>query len=731
MMEDAYEREHRQRRYEEAGLTDLRRDALNILTFVFIILAVLLLLAGGVNMAYGGERVAYLAIGLAALAGSVKLLSSRSVVSSSLLLVGGLVLLLASAYILLGLDALLAGLVVPVLIATVLIGNEAGIGTLALGSALLTISFHANHASLSPDALLLTVGLGISVLVIAAVLWQSFYIVLDWSWHSYTQAQKLTAEARERQAELGLLNKNLNLSYERLEQVSGQLARARMAAEDARRLKSEFAAGVSHELRTPLNLIIGLSEMMVVTPPKGAERLPDVYREDIEAIYRNACHISNLIDDVLDLSQIEAHRMGLAREWVSLADIVEQATSTVATLFANTGLKLETDVPATLPPVFADPVRVRQILINLLNNAVRFTEEGTISVRAYLAGPEVIVEVADTGAGISPEDLPTVFQVFWHSGKPARGRRGSGLGLAVSKRFAELHGGRMWVTSEPGQGSTFFLALPLGQQEGTNLEPEPTRPFFPILENKTPANPSVMLVAPEDEALRVFRRYLDGFQVLVASDATQAAQAAADPSVRALIVDNPKRTESVRRSLHTQEAGSECGRLPIITCHLRTSRNLAQELGVLDYLVKPISQHQLERALRRLGRAPRDLLFVDDDPEMLHLLSRMARAIAPRSQVRTATDGRRALDLMLEETPQVVLLDLLMPGLDGRSVLAAMRENECLSSVPVIIITAREAEDDRLVADALQITQAGGMRVADLTRCVKASIDSLYPLPKP
>ena len=728
-MQEREQSEYRYRRYEEAGLSDLRRDALNLATLALVVMAVALLLVGGIYIARGGERQAYLAMAMAALALGLNRLATRSIFVASTLLVGGLIALLAASYYFWAMPAALAGLAVPVLIATVLIGTRTGIIATLGGSTLLTALAMSSPDSASLfDTLSLTLGLSAVVLVFAWLLWQSFYTVLDWSWHSYTRAQKLTQEARERQGELGLLNKNLNLAYERLEQVSGQLARARTAAEEARRLKAEFAAGVSHELRTPLNLIIGLSEMMVVTPPKGAPELPGLYQEDVEAIYRNACHISNLIDDVLDLSQIEAHRMGLAREWISLKDVVAQATSTVATLFENTGLGLSVSVPDGLPPIFADPVRIRQILINLLNNAVRFTEEGTISVEARLEGQEVVVGVTDTGSGIAPEDLPTVFQVFWHSARPMRGRRGSGLGLAVSKRFAELHGGRMWVTSELGRGSSFWLALPLGDQWEAIPEGEGTRPIYPQLEKQTPSRPSVLLVDPEEESVRVFRRYLDGYQVLVAPNLAAAAKSVAEPSVRAVIVDNARRSDSVRQAIEAADCSPYQSRVPIIACNLHTSRHMAQEMRVLDYLVKPISQHQLGRALRRLGRWPHDLLIVDDDLEMVHLLGRMVRALAPRCRIRAATDGRQALDLMRQTPTGAVLLDLLMPGLDGRGVLALMREDDNLASVPVIVITAREAEDDRLVADAIHITQMGGMRVAELTRCVRACVDSLYPL---
>jgi len=231
-----------------------------------------------------------------------------------------------------------------------------------------------------------------------------------------------------------------------------------------------------------------------------------------------------------------------------------------------------------------------------------------------------------------------------------------------------------------------------------------------------------LLVDPEPETLRVFRRYLDGYQVVVAPDTSSVARLAGELTVRAVVVGAPALRDAVQQALQRTAPARPPARFPLITCALRTSKTIAQELGVLDYLVKPASQQQLKRALHRFGRSPRDLVLVDDDPEMLHLLTRMVSALAPRCRVRTAADGLRALDLLRERPPQGLLLDLLMPGLDGYGVLARMRQQPELAAVPVVAITARGAEDDRLVADALEISQIGGLRVGELTRWIRAGI---------
>ncbi|HEV8639268.1 MAG TPA: ATP-binding protein [Chloroflexota bacterium] len=706
-------------RQEEAGLGELRREVLAGVQAIVLLLAVLVLIGSGALIARIGETPAYVALALAATAAVSYRLARGDPPAGAAALVAGLVGSLLLALALFPLAPLAALLVVPILIATVLLDLRGGLATLALGGGAVAAALVRLGAAEPLAALYPTLGLGGLVLALAAVLWRPFYTVLDWSWASYAEAQRRTAEVRQRQGELAGLNRGLSQAYERLEQVTAQLERARQAAEEARRLKTEFAASVSHELRTPVNLIIGLSELMVTEPHADGPGLPELYRADAEAIYRNACHVSNLIDDVLDLSQVEAHRMGILREWSALDEIVAQAAATVRTLFDNTGLRLDVQLPA-LPDVFVDPIRIRQILINLLNNAVRFTEEGGVAISARIEGEQVVVDVADTGVGIAPEDLPGVFHEFWRSGEPVRGRKGSGLGLAVSKRFAELHGGNLWVSSTLGRGSTFSLALPLGEKAVVQ-EAELGVALWQRIEQRTPESPRVLLVDPEPEALRVFSRYLDGYQVAVVSDLPAALAALGDGPARAAIVGTPTRRDALRRALQERAAAP----LPIVTCRLRTARTLGHDLGVVEYLVKPVALNDLRRVLRRFPRPLRDLLIVDDDPEMRHLLGRMVGALAPRCRVRVAGDGLEALELIGSARPDGVLLDLLMPGLDGRSVVERLRADERLASIPVAAITARAAEDDGIVADALEISQPGGLGVGDITGWIKGGLDAL------
>src|SRR5581483_2122963 len=224
-----------------------------------------------------------------------------------------------------------------------------------------------------------------------------------------------------------------------------------------RRIKAEFAANISHELRTPLNLIIGFSEILMSVPHgAGGRELSPSSRADVDVIYRNAKHLSNLIDDVLDLSQIDVGRMGLTKERADLRGIAAEAVTAIARLYEVRDLTLANEVPSDLPPVYVDRTRIRQVLINLLNNAARLTPSGGTTIRARVEENSVVVVVADTGVGIAPEDIPKVFEEFRQlDGTTRRAHDGSGLGLAICRRFVEMHGVAIWAESRPGTGTSF------------------------------------------------------------------------------------------------------------------------------------------------------------------------------------------------------------------------------------------------------------------------------------
>src|SRR5262245_3472958 len=544
---------------------------------------------------------------------------------------GGLAILLGAAALLWPVAVVAPWSCLVVLVTGTLLGGRAATAA-AIGATGVLLAMARQAADqLSADAALGAILLCWASLLLFWLSSQSLRTAMEWAWSSYSEARRFMTEARERQAELGRVVKSLNESYYRLEQLNLELERARRAAQEARRLKERFATAVSHELRTPLNLIIGFCEMMVLSPATAyGERLPRGYQADLEAIYRNASHISALVDDILDLSQIEADRMALHKEWTSIERIAQEAVATVEMLFHHRELTLRVEVlgdpPAgpeqALPSVFVDRTRARQILINLLTNAARVTERGGVTLRAERVPDGIVVAVCDTGPGIPPEDIPYVFEEFRQFGDPLRRRSGSGLGLTISRRFAELHGGTMWLESSLGEGSTFYLKLPLGVGDQPRMADGAAWDQWRASRIRGRPDQRVVVVDETGQAHRIFQRYLDGYTVEQAPDVERCREIIRALPVQAVLLGSPAAEAAWREA---EAASDEPVGLPVVSCSLRTARCRADELGVADYLVKPVRRDQLRSALRRLGGEVHSALVVDDEPEMTRLLARMVR----------------------------------------------------------------------------------------------------------
>lgn len=544
---------------------------------------------------------------------------------------------------------------------------------------------------------------------------------LDWAWRSFELAQQRTEELRAERAELGRVAKSLNKTCLRLEEINWELERARRAADEARRMKSEFAATVSHELRTPLNLVIGYTEMMVgASCPVGSPGLPAIYREGLDTVHRNALHILRLVDDVLDLSQIEANRMAMVKGWHRLDQVVAEATEAVGPLLRHLGLTLSLEVPDDLPPLWIDAIRIRQVLLNLLNNAARYTDRGGITVRVTSDDSNVTLSVSDTGVGISSTDLPYVFQEFRQVGPGDRRRGGNGLGLALCKRLVEMHGGNIWVESEVGYGTTFHLGLPLCD----NVISMPlTRQATPGV----PSQPTVAILDRGSETGRVLKRFLDGYQVVRVASVDKLIRLAASRPLRAIVYSGD--CQSLSRQLASLD--SPLRDLPVIACTLNTIDSLAEQLDVAEYLVKPVGRDQLATVLRRVGRTARDVLVVDDDPEMLVLLTSLVEATARRYRVRQARDGAEAMTRLSEQRPDLVLMDLQLPKVGGPDVIRQMKADSTLRDVPIVVITGRASREEAVRASVVGLSRASGLTIGEVSRWLQASLDALLEVGVP
>ncbi|HEX5415847.1 MAG TPA: HAMP domain-containing sensor histidine kinase, partial [Chloroflexota bacterium] len=363
---------------------------------------------------------------------------------------------------------------------------------------------------------------------------------LEWAMSSHLDARKRAEEAERHRGELGRVVKSLTETHERLEHLTAELDRARLAAENARSLKAKFAAYISHELRTPLNLIIGFSEMMVLAPHTyGDAVLPPAYRGDINAIYQSARHLATLINDVLDLSQIDAHRMALDRDDVPVREVIEEAVSTVEAAYTEKGLCLQVAVDDGLPVLYIDRTRIRQVLLNLLGNALRFTERGGVTISALRDRRDVLVSVADTGRGIPAADLPRLFDDFRQAEQPeSEAGEGSGLGLAIARRFVALHGGWIKADSECGRGTRITFALPASHTFVDAL-PSQTDGDYETAQSRSSNLPIVAVDGDDPWLLRTSQRYLDGYRIVSADPAALSDEGVRGDGLSAVILSAP------------------------------------------------------------------------------------------------------------------------------------------------------------------------------------------------
>jgi len=670
-----------------------------------------------------------LSVGLVALGLSVGFLHSRlGPLHTSQFLMAGLLPISTAAILLYPRQPLAPLLTLLVLFASALLGPVAG-ACMTVASALILIALRICWPTIISSGLF-WVTLPLLVLTEASVWFfdRPLATTLTWTWKSYELARQERERALEQRAKLKQLSKELENAVQRLEKMTVELERARRAAEKAWQLKANFAAAISHELRTPLNLIIGFSEMIVAAPHSYGVPLPRAYRKDLESIYRNAQQLSSLIDDVLDLSKIEAGRMQLNREMTQLATVVMEAVDMMSSLVKNKGLTLNVNVAEGLPSLFVDRTRVRQIIINLMNNAVRFTDVGSITVEAWASGSDVIVAVRDTGIGIAEEDLPSIFEEFRQFGAPAsRQRGGTGLGLTISKQFAELHGGRMWVESKPGEGSTFYFSLPTGPEPVVQTAQRPWETWVRM--SPTGEKPArVVVVVGEERIVRLFQRDLEGYQVLGVREASDVSAVAAQQPVYA-VIETTTSTKRLWQRLR-QARSTACEALTLV-CHMpRQSLPSRYELP-FEVLVKPLERERLTSVLRRMGSEVHNFVVACDDLEVARLLQQMLYASLEECQVQQVYDGAQAIALLEVVRPDAIFLDLQESNPNAYDVVEWMQQDADLRTVPAVLLTT-ELPEATLEFDLVGMTQRKGFSFHELVRGLGATLDALaaHPLRK-
>jgi len=565
----------------------------------------------------------------------------------------------------------------------------------------------------------------ILIYVVAFASWltsRQLRTALEWTRTSYANSLDLLERLREERGHLARTLKALEEAYVRIERMNTALVEARSAADEARRLKSQFAANISHELRTPLNLIIGFSETMANAPETyGDMEWPASLRGDIEEIYGSSRHLSSLIDDILDLSAADVHRLGLTLEEADIGEVVSGAVAVMGDLFAAKGLYLKTDLAPDLPRLRIDPTRIRQVLLNLLSNASRFTSEGGVVITVRRAVDGVRVAVADTGIGIAPRDVDKVFEEFRQiDGSASRVHGGTGLGVPLSRQLVELHGGRMWLESTPGKGSTFTFSLPVSPAS-TMPSPLPSAGAAPDALAPVALYPkTICALEPDPVLLRAMRRHMSTYDIVPVQ---------AEGDLAAVVERHRPVALAVNCARGEPPALPAFGSLPVLAYTIRGGMGAAQELGVQAYLLKPIQRLPLLEAISALNKPVRDVLIVDDDPRMVDMLSRMLESAQEDYRPIKTFGGEEALARLQQSVPDLVLLDIVMPGVNGLDVLAAMRGSAALSQVPVIVISAEYPESSLAeTGRSITVLRPDGFSVNQVFDCLQSLLGQL-PLP--
>jgi signal transduction histidine kinase/CheY-like chemotaxis protein len=500
---------------------------------------------------------------------------------------------------------------------------------------------------------------------------------------------------------------------EQRDRTSAELARAREAADMASRAKSSFLANMSHELRTPMNAIIGYSEMLIEdAEDEGNEEAAG----DLKKISGAGKHLLALINDVLDLSKIEAGKMDLYVETFEIPSMVDEVVTTIDALVKKNGNQLDVQVDPSLGEMRADVTKVRQGLFNLLSNAAKFTHEGEI--RLVVQGEQedgvgwVRMSVSDSGIGIPLEKLDHVFEEFSQADDTTtRDYGGTGLGLPISRRFCQMMGGDITVESTVGTGSTFMIRLPLMVGEPTE---EPAAPV-PAAVTPEPGEERVVLVVDDDpNSLDLLGRTLQGagMRVVTASDGREALNIARTlhPAAITLDVMMPDMDGwDVLRELKTDPATRD---IPVIMVTMTDDRELGYALGATEFLTKPVQRTQLVQLLDRyaLKGAERRALVVDDIAENRDVLRHALEAEG--WQVSEAENGRAALQKVTDEVPSLILLDLMMPVMDGFEFVMEMRKQDALRAIPIVVVTAKDVTKEdrqRLQGDVVGLIQKGGL----------------------
>ena len=502
---------------------------------------------------------------------------------------------------------------------------------------------------------------------------------------AHEELQSANEELQQHYEELELSQEELLTSNEELSQANDRVI-------EADRLKSEFLANMSHELRTPLNSVIALSGILLARMDGD---LTEEQEKQVKIIKKSGKNLLELINDILDLSKIESGKMEISLEEFYIEDVVNDDRAMVTPLASEKEINISFIKNEEIPVIRSDRNKVKQILLNLLSNAVKFTPAGgSITIDATGRDGRVELRVTDTGIGIAKENLDKIFEEFRQiDGSSTREYGGTGLGLAITRRFVKLLGGEIRVESEIGKGSTFIINIPVTL--------DGVEPLTVLASRIDPGRKTILAVDDDPSVIYVLKKYLEGegYQVVPAHNGAEAIRLAREVKPFAITLDIMIPGRDGWEVINELKGDPATEHIPIVVISILDNKSLGFSLGVTEYLTKPVERNTVLNALGRL-MSPRcigmdctpNVLLVDDDP--IHIMAMKAVLADSGYKVTVAPGGKEAIEVLKEATPCAVILDIMMPEVDGFMVLEELKKRKETRDIPVIILTAKDITDD-------------------------------------